>query len=47
MSDQASYPYKTGGKIIFLFISILYYLIVNLKAKNSAPNAIIIIIINL
>ena len=36
--DQDSHPYKTVGKIIVLYISILYFWMVNMKTVDSEPN---------
>jgi len=38
VKDLDSHPYKTTGKIIFLYILIFKYLYSNLEDKGSAPN---------
>jgi hypothetical protein len=39
VSDQVSHPYKTTGKIIFLYTLIFVYIWrANWKTKDSAPN---------
>ena len=39
VKDQVSHPYETTGKIIVLYISILMFLNIKLKKKDSVPNS--------